>query len=639
MDPQDINNSTNKRDESKKNSITSFKAVLNEESCLEDDNEQYINNLSIGDLDSKVKKYNALYLENKINVLNAFDIDLISCVQQMVKRSKETDILGISNTFDAISKVYSCRVDDILISGNKLVKEFVAEAKNQNLVKENAAKTKQKCRKKLMLTTPDKLCCKDNEMLLRKNYLSVDLDNDMIDYAKPSRILLNRYSNDAYWPEYRVSKNIKVNENQQETYEMENIISLLENGQICPSFHRFVADRDKITNSDDDEIDINILNNIQTHFNQETSAFCSKNSEESDEAMDEDLNEPSSELIVHTDPGPSNQNNNQFGRLENLDSLSQTLSMLDTNDSSDYTFFDRKQLRKFKCSNHWKVKVKMMKTDSKQKAMLIKSRASQTHSETNVPEYKCRNSRAITFKVDFYSDISTKLENLRLNSDKNYCSYTKWKPSNNLIPSSGQLNTIPIRQFESCKYINMIPNWYKHEFEKLNLNSNPNSLFLFPGQDILRDRLLVDEVPLKNTDCIDNNVMDIDHYSECGNEVDEMMTVINNDNNLTIALNQKNTQDNAYKEYSTCSSGYLDMNQLKKYIMNIIKPDDEETLNISFADLLLRLPKLLPDNMKENITVSVIYVALLHLCNEHSLCLEDRNGDIFIVQGSVNLKN
>lgn len=37
----------------------------------------------------------------------------------------------------------------------------------------------------------------------------------------------------------------------------------------------------------------------------------------------------------------------------------------------------------------------------------------------------------------------------------------------------------------------MIPNWYKHEFEKLNLNSNPNSLFLFPGQDILRDRLLV----------------------------------------------------------------------------------------------------------------------------------------------------
>jgi len=75
------------------------------------------------------------------------------------------------------------------------------------------------------------------------------------------------------------------------------------------------------------------------------------------------------------------------------------------------------------------------------------------------------------------------------------------------------------------------------------------------------------------------------------------------------------------------------MHQLKKYVMNIIKPYGENSVNISFADLLLRLPKLLPENMKENISVSVIYVALLHLCNEHSLCLEDKNGDIFISQG------
>jgi len=74
-----------------------------------------------------------------------------------------------------------------------------------------------------MLTTPDKLCYKDDQMLLRKNYLSVDLDNDMVDYAKPSRILINMYSNDPYWPEYRVSENIKVNENKEETFEIENL--------------------------------------------------------------------------------------------------------------------------------------------------------------------------------------------------------------------------------------------------------------------------------------------------------------------------------------------------------------------------------------------------------------------------------
>jgi len=45
--------------------ITSFKAILNQEFCVEDkNNERYLNNLSIGDLSNKVKKYNTLYLEN-----------------------------------------------------------------------------------------------------------------------------------------------------------------------------------------------------------------------------------------------------------------------------------------------------------------------------------------------------------------------------------------------------------------------------------------------------------------------------------------------------------------------------------------------------------------------------------------------
>jgi len=75
-----------------------------------------------------------------------------------------------------------------------------------------------------MLTTAEKLCSKDNHMLPRKKFFSADLDDDMIDYAKPSRILINRYSNDPYWPEYNVSKNVEVNVNQQETYyEMENL--------------------------------------------------------------------------------------------------------------------------------------------------------------------------------------------------------------------------------------------------------------------------------------------------------------------------------------------------------------------------------------------------------------------------------
>lgn len=84
----------------------------------------------------------------------------------------------------------------------------------------------------------------------------------------------------------------------------------------------------------------------------------------------------------------------------------------------------------------------------KQKAKLIKSRVTQTHSETNDAEYKCSNSRAEfkKFKVDFYQDIPTTLNNIKLNSGKNQCNYNKWEPSNNLMPSSDQWNTTPIRQ-------------------------------------------------------------------------------------------------------------------------------------------------------------------------------------------------
>jgi len=81
--------------------------------------------------------------------------------------------------------------------------------------------------------------------------------------------------------------------------------------------------------------------------------------------------------------------------------------------------------------------------------MLIKSRIAQTpqiQSQSNVTEFQCNKSKAIQFKVDFYSDNSTILKNIKLNSGKNQCNYIKWKPRNNLMVSSDQSNIRPIRQ-------------------------------------------------------------------------------------------------------------------------------------------------------------------------------------------------
>jgi len=81
--------------------------------------------------------------------------------------------------------------------------------------------------------------------------------------------------------------------------------------------------------------------------------------------------------------------------------------------------------------------------------MHIKSRIAQTpelQSQNDVPEYQCNKSKAIQFKVDFYSDNSAILKNIKLNSSKNQCSYFKWKPSNNLNDSFDQSKLRPIKQ-------------------------------------------------------------------------------------------------------------------------------------------------------------------------------------------------
>jgi len=74
------------------------------------------------------------------------------------------------------------------------------------------------------------------------------------------------------------------------------------------------------------------------------------------------------------------------------------------------------------------------------------------------------------------------------------------------------------------------------------------------------------------------------------------------------------------------------MHKLKKYILKIIKPDDNIILTYTLKDLLLQLPDLLPENMINNIDVSVVYVALLHLANEHNFLLENKGDELIISQ-------
>lgn len=95
-----------------------------------------------------------------------------------------------------------------------------------------------------------------------------------------------------------------------------------------------------------------------------------------------------------------------------------------------------------------------------------------------------------------------------------------------------------------------------------------------------------------------------------------------------------------FKDSETANDNpeYIDIYELRKYVICIIKPDGHNISKITFKDLVIKLSNILPQEMKNNVTVAIIYVTLLHLTNEHNLYLTHLdNNDILISQTENNL--
>lgn len=73
-----------------------------------------------------------------------------------------------------------------------------------------------------MLTSENNLNQKENQFIKRK-YISIDLDNDIIDFANPSRILVNKMSCTPFWPEYNSSNKMCLNNNDLNEYDIEKV--------------------------------------------------------------------------------------------------------------------------------------------------------------------------------------------------------------------------------------------------------------------------------------------------------------------------------------------------------------------------------------------------------------------------------
>lgn len=89
-------------------------------------------------------------------------------------------------------------------------------------------------------------------------------------------------------------------------------------------------------------------------------------------------------------------------------------------------------------------------------------------------------------------------------------------------------------------------------------------------------------------------------------------------------------------EISNYNPEYIDIYELKKYIIGIIKPDGHNISKMTFKDLVVKLSNILPQEMKNNVTVAIIYVTLLHLTNEHNLYLTHLDNNNILISQTEN---
>lgn len=65
-------------------------------------------------------------------------------------------------------------------------------------------------------------------------------------------------------------------------------------------------------------------------------------------------------------------------------------------------------------------------------------------------------------------------------------------------------------------------------------------------------------------------------------------------------------------------------------------PNDDAKLSTTLTKIYKDLPKKLSSTMSENLSVPLVFVALLHLANEHNLNLDNNDtlSEVFITQNS-----
>ncbi|KAL4154521.1 hypothetical protein QTP88_000380 [Uroleucon formosanum] len=632
--------------------------LLDFKSDSSDEGEEHLENLSTEQICNKIKTLRNLCLENKVNVKNAFDINMIGYFHSWFEKKKGTifddnndftSFQEISDYLEASAKIYSYRIDNVTETTSRLVEEFKSMNYKKSTTPEdddNAMKMQKSKRRGAMLTTNEKLRRKPNENkttfypdLIDHNISSFNI-NELLSTGHLSSSLMSMYSGKSLAEEMKdfedQQKEFDEKKTNEETIEVPrsfiDILDELLEESICPEFKGFVAERDKIDSNDDK------LDGIEYRFDPNDYQF-QNNSEES----------------VCDDNKPDNNELDSNSNDEDKNLLDGLLDCIDNVDR-DYSFFNPKLLANWNGPKAWKAQAMM-------KALKSCTPTERKEIEENIDECtqqnikqsktikKCNRVKHDRVKINWLnkSQITEILENNLEGNEKILTRTLKnWDPLDHIADS--QTIDVDIKyKFDFLQYIEIIPDWWIHKNRKKGIcseASNSSQNINDCGESIVEP---LDSVEIKDEDpeqltnenydgtddkldeseelnSGDDNVMgdikseDEDGMSGIKSKNENVMSGIISENEDGIG--DKSGDENVMGDIK--SESRMDIAELKKEISDIIDeecvetdPKSEWSSKLSFFNLLVKLRI----NEREELSIPIVFVGLLHLANERGLKL------------------
>ncbi|XP_022177180.1 uncharacterized protein LOC111038410 [Myzus persicae] len=600
-----------------KNDKASISPYNNSDSS--DDDDEQPENLSTEEICLKIKTFRNLCLGNKINVGNAFDINMIGYFYSWLEKKKSlifdddkdsTSFQEISDYLEATAKVYSYRVDNLTETTSKLVEQF----KSMNYAKsttpiddeDDAPKIQKSKRQKMMLTTNEKLRAGPDDI---KNTFNSDLMdhaglnfNELFFVHRPSRLLTSMYHDTTLAEEMQAFKDEqkKFDEKEKETISVD--ISFLDDmekfaqGVICPEFNGFVAERDKVDNHKEDNLD-----GIEYRFDPDIHQFLN-------DSEDSICGEPDN---TELDSNSNDKDTSVFdGLVECIDGV-----------NSDYSLFNPKLLAKWNGPKAWKAQA-MMKalkscTPSERKDIVSNedenidecTQESDDHIQTNKKRIQVKNNDTVQINWLDRNQINELIKNnIRGKEQILPRTLQKWQPVDHL--SDVRTVVVDIKyEFNFLKYTEIKPEWWERRknysaSKELKSRQNINAC----GESVIK--------ALEATE-IDNE----DPEQSTSKNDEELITNDGTDDKLEVSKELNPEDEDAFDDQS---ESRMDIAELKKEISDIIDeecvetdPNSEWSSKLSFLNLLTKLRI----NERDGLTIPIIFVGLLHLANERGLKL------------------